>query len=226
MKKSQLIIIVSLIWLTLSGTVACNQTSASTEARLAPTAPATDFVLYRDKIDAARAAFEAGDFEQAMTLAKEAAALNPTDNTPWAIYQEAAIAAAGDAYLRTLPDSRYRLNTEHFLADQVNGKQYFILDVREPDEYEAGHIDEAVNLPLRDLTQNLGQLPDSKSYPILIYCHSQKRATHALVILRELGYTNTFNLEGGIETYNDWTTTNPLPTPGPTATPEPEKPSC
>lgn len=220
----------TLLLLTIISLIGCNQMDTATVAPAAESQRVTvstpDTAAYRAKLDEARQALENGDFEIAKNLAQAAARLNPADNTAWSVFEEAALKQTADTYLRTLPDDRYRLNAEHFLADQANGKQFFILDVREPDEFEAGHIDNAVNIPLREITQNLDQLPDGKSYPILVYCHTQKRATHALVVLRELGYTNVFNLEGGIEAYNDWTTNNPLPTPGPTATPEPEGPSC
>lgn len=216
--------------LSLISLIGCNQMGAATVTPVAVSQPAAtstpETTAYRAKLDEARKALENADFEAAKELAQEAARLNPADNTAWSVFEEAALKQTADNYLRTLPNSRYRLNPEHFLADQVNGTHYFILDVREPDEYEAGHIDNAVNIPLRQITQNLDKLPDSKSYPILVYCHTQKRATHALVVLRELGYTNIYNLEGGIEAYHEWTANNPLPTPGPTATPEPEGPSC
>ena len=200
------------------------ETAAEETAVLAP--PTPDMTAYWDTVHAAEAAYQASDFEQAMTLAQEAAAISPTDSAAWDVFQLASVAQAGDTYLRNLPDRRYRKNTEQFLADVSNGMQYFIIDVREPDEFAADHIENAVNIPLRDLVQQLDQLPESKSQPILVYCHTQKRATHALVILRELGYTNVFNLEGGWAEFEEWTAVNPMPTPGPTATPEPEPPSC
>ena len=172
------------------------------------------------------AVYQSSQFDEAMNLAKEAIRINPGDETAWSLYQQAAVAAVGDDYLRNLPDHRYRKDTLHFLADQVNGIQYSIIDVREPDEYATDHIESAINIPLHDLLQNLDLLPESKSTPILLYCHTQKRATHALVILRELGYTNVWNLDGGWAAYQEWTAVNPMPTPGPTATPEPEPPSC
>ena len=227
----KLTLFVTLALISIIGLTACGQADAAVNAAPAATAavaaaPKPDIAAYRAKLDEARRALEQSDFETAKQLAQEAAELNPADNTAWSIFRDAAVGEAADDYLRTLPDRRYRLDTEHFLANKVNGEPYFILDVREPDEYEAGHIDNAVHIPLRQLTQNLDKLPESKSHPILVYCHTQKRATHALVVLRELGYTNVYNLEGGIKAYQEWTEDNPLPTPGPTATFEPEGPSC
>jgi rhodanese-related sulfurtransferase len=199
-------------------------TAADETAVLTPSTP--DMTVYWDTVHAAEVAYAASQFEQAMALAQEAAAINPTNSAAWDVFQAAAVAQAGDTYLRNLPDSRYRKNTEQFLADVANEIQYVIIDVREADEFADGHIENAVNIPLRDLAQQLDQLPDSKSHPMLVYCQTQKRATHALVVLRELGYTNVYNLEGGWAEYEAWTAVNPMPTPGPTATSEPEPPSC
>jgi len=195
-----------------------------------PTAIATtatpDTETYLELIDSAQVAYEKSDFDEAMKLAQQAAVLIPDRPTAWKLLEEVSIARAGDTYLNKLPPDRYRIDPLHFLANQVNGTQYLIIDVREPDEYAAGHIDSAINIPLHELLDNLAQLPESKTMPILLYCHTQKRATHALVVLRELGYTNVFNLEGGWEAYEEWVKNNPMPTPGPTPTPADEPPSC
>lgn len=201
-------------------------TQPATGAAVAGSDPTPDTATYWATVHQAQAAFDAGQFETAMDLARDAAAVNPDDNTAWSVYQAAAVASAADAYLRNLPASRYRIKPLNYLADLANGEQYFVIDVREPDEFEAGHIEGAVNIPLRALTQQLNLLLDGKTMPILVYCHSQKRATHALVVLRELGYTHVYNLEGGYAAFQEWIATNPMPTPGPTATPEPEAPSC
>ncbi|RMF30925.1 MAG: rhodanese-like domain-containing protein [Chloroflexi bacterium] len=180
---------------------------------------------YRALVGQARQAFQAADYAQALDLARQAITANPGDNTAWELYRQASIAQAADEYLRTLPDHRYRLPVEVFVRDQVNHtKDWFIVDVREPEEYAAGHIEGAVNIPLRELMRHLDELPNSRTAPILVYCHSQKRATHALVILHELGYLKAYNLQGGYAAYQDWLQHHPLPTPGPTPTPAPEEP--
>jgi len=224
--KHKIILFATLALISIIGVTACGQAAANAVPAAVVAAPTPDMAAYRALLDDARSALEKSDFAEAKSLAQEAARLNPADNTAFGILQEAAVGEAADDYLKNLPDRRYRIDTEHFLANKVNGEPYFILDVREADEYEAGHIDNAVHIPLRELTQHLDKLPESKSHPILVYCHTQKRATHALVVLRELGYTNVYNLEGGIKAYQEWTENNPTPTPGPTATFEPEGPSC
>lgn len=200
------------------------ETAASAAVVSAP--PTPDTAVYWATVHEAEDAYADGRFADAMTYARQAAAIDPAGPAAWDMYRQAAVAAAGDDYLSNLPANRYRINTEHFLADKANGVQYFIVDVREPDEFADGHIERAVNIPLREIGRQINLLPDGKSTPILVYCHTQKRATHALVALRELGYTNVWNLEGGWADYEEWTAVNPMPTPGPTATPEPEPPSC
>jgi len=181
---------------------------------------------YFDLVDAAEPAYADGDFAEALDMAQQAASVDPDRPSAWNLIAQAAVARAGKSYLSDLPASRYRVDPLHFLANQVNGTDYFIIDVREPDEFAAGHIEGAVNMPLHELLSHMNEFPESKTAPILIYCHTQKRATHALVILREIGYTNVWNLEGGWAAYEEWIQHNPMPTPGPTPIPTEEPPSC
>ena len=71
-----------------------------------------------------------------------------------------------------------------------------IIDVRTHDEYSAGHIDTAVNLPHDELERRLSEIPGSKSGEIVVYCRSGKRARIAENILVEKGYTNVKDLAG------------------------------
>jgi rhodanese-related sulfurtransferase len=190
-----------------------------------PTAASTSSGDYWLWVKEAQTAYADADYQTALDDARQAIRLDPNENTAWELYTQALIAQAGDSYLSKLPDHRYQLPVDIFVRDRVNhSREWFIVDVRQPDEYAAGHIEGAINLPLGELLQNLGELPDSKTAPILLYCHSQKRATHALVILHELGYLKVFNLEGGYASYEDWMNKNPIPTPGPTPTPGPDEP--
>jgi rhodanese-related sulfurtransferase len=78
----------------------------------------------------------------------------------------------------------------------------FLLDVRQPDELEEkGHIEGAVNIPLRELGQNLDLLP-SFDTRIVVYCGSGWRAGIAMTALQTMGWTNTYSLGGG--SYGAW----------------------
>jgi len=73
----------------------------------------------------------------------------------------------------------------------------FILDVREPSELEEnGHIEGAVNIPLREVADNIQYLP-SFDTPIVSYCGSGWRCTIALTVLEALGWEDVKGLKGG-----------------------------
>jgi phage shock protein E len=68
-----------------------------------------------------------------------------------------------------------------------------LVDVRSPDEYAKGHIDGAVNVWVSELPKRLGEL-EPKDKPIVVYCHTGIRATRAMKILREAGFSQVHNL--------------------------------
>ena len=77
---------------------------------------------------------------------------------------------------------------------------YIILDVRRPDEFAAGHIPDAINVPNETIgTVEISELPD-KNQLIMVYCRSGRRSKEAAGKLVKLGYTNIVEF-GGIM---DW----------------------
>lgn len=86
------------------------------------------------------------------------------------------------------------------LAAEVDN--YFVLDVRQLDEYESGHIEGAVNIPIRDLAKNLHLLPPLDT-PILVYCSAGHRGAIGLMALDLLGYENIISLRGGLRAWSD-----------------------
>ena len=73
---------------------------------------------------------------------------------------------------------------------------YIILDVRRPDEFAAGHIPNAINVPNESIgTSEISELPD-KDQLILVYCRSGRRSKEASEKLVKLGYTNIVEFGG------------------------------
>jgi len=70
-----------------------------------------------------------------------------------------------------------------------------LLDVREPDEWQAGHIAGAQHIPLGELRERLAEVPKDRT--VLAVCRSGQRSEAATRGLRTLGYT-VENLEGGV----------------------------
>lgn len=110
-----------------------------------------------------------------------------------------ALEAAIFDWLSALPQGFASAAAETLQPDLDN---YFVLDVRELDEYESGHIEGAVNIPVRELAQNLHLLPD-QSTPIMVYCAAGHRGALGTMGLGLLGYNDLTNLRGGIRAWTD-----------------------
>ena len=82
----------------------------------------------------------------------------------------------------------------------------FVLDVREPDEWNQAHISGATLIPLGQLEQRLSELP--KDQEIVVYCRSGNRSKTGAEILRNNGFNQASSMAGGI---NDWIASS-LPT--------------
>ncbi len=80
------------------------------------------------------------------------------------------------------------------LVAEVEAKTLQLVDVREVDEYEAGHVPGAINLPLSELLERYGELDKDTAYHII--CQSGGRSVQACAFLDKEGYDVT-NLTGG-----------------------------
>jgi len=69
-----------------------------------------------------------------------------------------------------------------------------VIDVRSASEYQAGHLPEAVNVPLDALAQQIQRAAPDKDQVLLLHCFSGTRSGMARRILRGNGYTQVFNL--------------------------------
>ena len=74
-------------------------------------------------------------------------------------------------------------------------KDAVLLDVREKDEYEKGHIPQAINIPLSEIDQ-AENIITNKEKKIFVYCLSGSRSDQAEKILRQKGYKDVENIGG------------------------------
>lgn len=75
----------------------------------------------------------------------------------------------------------------------------FLLDVRTPSEWQAGHVPGAVLVPLDELPARLGELP--RGEPILVICRSGNRSQAGRDILLQAGFENVGSVDGGISAW-------------------------
>ena len=71
----------------------------------------------------------------------------------------------------------------------------FLIDVRTGPEYEAGHIEGAINVPLNSIHFIVNHVRDITA-PVYVYCQSGARAGQATSMIREMGYKNVINIGG------------------------------
>jgi len=111
---------------------------------------------------------------------------------------EAAVSAAQPGLSVALPEI---ITPAQYREVFANGEQeYFLLDVRTADEFSSGHIDGAYNISHEMLASRLDELPSD--VPIVLYCRSGNRSSVARDVLRDAGYTNFHDIDGGT---NNWT---------------------
>jgi len=110
--------------------------------------------------------------------------------------------AVFSAVIASIPaDAGYGAVSATALNEELADVAPFLVDVREVSEIEAnGYIAGAINIPIRQLLENLDKLPGLDE-PIVIYCGSGHRGGIAIALLKGLGYTNVRNLGGGM---NAW----------------------
>ncbi|MDQ0269415.1 rhodanese-like domain-containing protein [Cytobacillus purgationiresistens] len=75
-----------------------------------------------------------------------------------------------------------------------------LIDVREPNEFDAGHILGARNIPLSQMKTRMKELRQDK--PVYLYCQSGMRSGRAAQFLHRKGYRNLSHLQGGFKKWN------------------------
>lgn len=82
-------------------------------------------------------------------------------------------------------------------TQMINREDALVLDVREPTEFDNGHLLGAKSMPLGSLEARAGELDKHKSKPVIVICGDGNRAGKAATILRERGFATVVNLSGG-----------------------------
>lgn len=80
----------------------------------------------------------------------------------------------------------------------INREHALVLDVRDLAEYTAGHIADAMHIPLNQLESSLEKLNAYKSKPIIVQCQSGTRSARACAVLSKQGFTQLYQMEGGL----------------------------
>src|SRR5262245_61807501 len=85
----------------------------------------------------------------------------------------------------------------HNKLNPANG--FTLLDVREGDEWEQGHLDQAIFLPRGFLEVKADKMLPEKRQPVVVYCAGGTRSALAAKTLQDLGYSEVYSMRGGFK---------------------------
>jgi rhodanese-related sulfurtransferase len=85
----------------------------------------------------------------------------------------------------------------------MNREKGVVVDVGEAEEFAAGHIVGAKNVPLNELEQRLPALVKNKALPVILVCPNGARAQRAQGIAKNLGYDKAVALHGGLKAWKE-----------------------
>ncbi len=87
----------------------------------------------------------------------------------------------------------------------INREKAVVIDVCEANEFVAGHVGGARNIPLNQLEEKLPGAVKNKALPVILVCQSGARSNRAVAVAKKLGYENAQSLAGGL---GAWRTAN------------------
>jgi rhodanese-related sulfurtransferase len=85
----------------------------------------------------------------------------------------------------------------------INREKAVVVDVCEREEFVAGHVAGARNIPLNQLEQRLPEVVKNKALPVILVCQSGGRAQRALAVAKNLGYDKAVVLGGGLGAWKE-----------------------
>ncbi len=85
----------------------------------------------------------------------------------------------------------------------INREKAVVVDVSEPDEFAAGHVGGAKNVPLGQLEERLPQVVKNKTVPLVLVCAKGARAQRAVAVAKKLGYEKAEALAGGLKAWRE-----------------------
>ena len=85
----------------------------------------------------------------------------------------------------------------------INRERAVVIDVSEPEEYAAGHVGGAKNVPFGQIEQKLTEIVKNKTLPVILVCATGFRSNRALGTVKKLGYEQAQSLGGGLKAWKE-----------------------
>lgn len=114
------------------------------------------------------------------------------------IFTVALVLLSGGALLFPALQPRGKRASALQVTQLINRGKSTIVDVRSAEEFAAGHLRDAKNIPLADLAARIGELEKSKARSVVIVCQNGARADKAVRQLAAAGFDDVVSLDGGL----------------------------
>lgn len=107
------------------------------------------------------------------------------------------LTGCGETESNSSSEDNYQQISQDEAKEMMDTQNVIILDVREQDEYDSGHIPGAVLLPVGTIDEeSAAEVIPEKDSTVLVYCRSGNRSKTASSALAELGYTSIYKFDG------------------------------
>ncbi|RJG03393.1 rhodanese-like domain-containing protein [Noviherbaspirillum sedimenti] len=117
------------------------------------------------------------------------------------IWLFAVLLVSGGALLWPYLQTRGRKATLLQATQMINQGKTVVLDVRSAEDFAAGHIRNALNIPQQDLPKRLGELEKSRSKNIIVVCQAGVTSAKASAQLDKAGFKEVYSLSGGLSAW-------------------------
>ncbi len=85
----------------------------------------------------------------------------------------------------------------------MNNENAVIVAVSETTDFEKGHIKNAINIPIKELTNKLPDLQKYSDKAVLTYCKSGNQSVRACKVLKQSNFSNVHNISGGLQNWKE-----------------------
>ena len=114
------------------------------------------------------------------------------------IFTVALVLVSGAALLWPALQPRGKRASALQVTQLINRGKSTVVDVRTAQEFAGGHLRDAKNIPLADLSARIGELEKSKARAVVVVCQSGARADKAVRQLAAAGFNDVVSLDGGL----------------------------
>lgn len=111
-----------------------------------------------------------------------------------------------EAFVKLVDDAKTRVTEttpEEVLARQKDKATFFLVDVREDNEWEQGHATGAIHIGRGVLERDIEKLIPQKDALVILYCGGGFRSALAADNIQKMGYTNVLSMDGGIRAWRE-----------------------